>query len=104
MRKLVIVMALLGCLPGCVPATIVEADGPRVTYAWNSTETELSRVYQPGDLLLRLLECPAAADASDDYHRRPAHHDLRLRPAADHAVRAVAGGQARSTGSEGSAR
>jgi hypothetical protein len=45
MRKPVTVIALLGCLAGCVPARIVEADGPRVTYAWNSKETELSRVY-----------------------------------------------------------
>ena len=33
-------------LPGCVPAKIVEADGPRVTYSWNAQDTELSRVYQ----------------------------------------------------------
>jgi hypothetical protein len=45
MRRLVTTMALLGCLAGCIPARIVEADGPRVTYAWNDKETELSRVY-----------------------------------------------------------
>lgn len=45
MRKLVTIMALLGCLPGCVPAKIVEADGPRVTYTWNGNETKLDKVY-----------------------------------------------------------
>ena len=45
MRKLVGTLGLVGSLTGCVPATIVANDGPRVTYAWNGDETRLDRVY-----------------------------------------------------------
>lgn len=41
-------MAVLGggvLLCGCIPAKIVENDGPLVTYAWKSDETSLDRVY-----------------------------------------------------------
>jgi hypothetical protein len=49
MRQLAGTLALLGCLAplaGCIPARIVETNGPRVTYAWNAGETDLSRVFQ----------------------------------------------------------
>lgn len=45
MRKLVGTLGLVGLLTGCVPASIVANDGPRVTYAWNGDETSLDRVY-----------------------------------------------------------
>ena len=38
--------AALVALAGCIPARIVESDGPVVTFAWSSAETSLDRVYQ----------------------------------------------------------
>ncbi len=41
-------MAILGggvLLCGCIPAKIVDSDGPQVTYSWKSGETSLDRVY-----------------------------------------------------------
>ena len=32
-------------LGGCIRASIVEADGPRVTYSWSKADTSLDRVY-----------------------------------------------------------
>jgi hypothetical protein len=50
MHNLAATVALAACLAplagGCMPARIVSADGPRVTYAWNASETTISRVYQ----------------------------------------------------------
>ncbi len=46
MRRLAYAIILLGCLPGCIPAKIVEADGPQVTYSWNGQDTELNKVYR----------------------------------------------------------
>jgi hypothetical protein len=50
MRNLAATIALVACIAslagGCAPARIVAADGPRVTYAWRSSETSISRIYQ----------------------------------------------------------
>jgi hypothetical protein len=45
MRGLTAILGVLVPLAGCIPAKIVEADGPRVTFAWSSADTSLDRVY-----------------------------------------------------------
>ena len=45
MRGLTAILSF-SMLAGCIPAKIVESDGPRVTYAWSSADTSLDRVYQ----------------------------------------------------------
>jgi hypothetical protein len=45
MRGSFIILAILMPVAACIPATIVESDGPRVTFAWNSADTSLDRVY-----------------------------------------------------------
>ena len=45
MRGSIIIQAMLVLLVGCIPAKIVESDGPRVTFAWSSADTTLDRVY-----------------------------------------------------------
>jgi hypothetical protein len=45
MRNLLLVVGSLLALGACIPAKIVEADGPRVTFAWSSADTSLDRVY-----------------------------------------------------------
>ena len=45
MRKAILVLGVLLPMAACIPAKIVEADGPRVTYAWSSADTTLDRVY-----------------------------------------------------------
>ncbi len=45
MRNAIVVTVGLLALGACIPAKIVESDGPRVTYAWSSADTSLDRVY-----------------------------------------------------------
>jgi hypothetical protein len=45
MREAIGVVVVLLPLAACIPAKIVEADGPRVTYSWSSADTSLDRVY-----------------------------------------------------------
>src|SRR3954453_7377273 len=45
MRILVGVLGIPLALAGCIRALIVEADGPRVTYAWSKADPSLDRVY-----------------------------------------------------------
>ena len=45
MRILFGILGTALALAGCIRASIVEADGPRVTYAWNKADTSLDRVY-----------------------------------------------------------
>ena len=45
MRGLAVFLSIY-LLAGCIPAKIVEADGPIVTFAWNSADTSLDRVYR----------------------------------------------------------
>lgn len=45
MRILFGILGLALALAGCIRASIVEADGPRVTYAWSKADTSLDRVY-----------------------------------------------------------
>jgi hypothetical protein len=45
MRKAILALGILVPSAGCIPAKIVEADGPRVTFAWSSADTSLDRVY-----------------------------------------------------------
>lgn len=45
MRKAILLLGAALPLAGCIPAKIVEADGPKVTYAWSSADTSLDRVY-----------------------------------------------------------
>ena len=45
MRNAIAVLGILPLLGACIPAKIVEADGPRVTYQWSSKDTSLDRVY-----------------------------------------------------------
>jgi hypothetical protein len=40
-----VLVTLLPLAAGCIPARIVEADGPVVTFAWSSADTSLDRVY-----------------------------------------------------------
>lgn len=37
-------LAATAPLAGCTPARIVEAEGPRVTYAWDAERTTIARV------------------------------------------------------------
>lgn len=41
----IIPLAILLPLAACIPAKIVESDGPKVTFAWSSADTSLDRVY-----------------------------------------------------------
>ncbi len=86
MRKAILVLGVLLPLAACIPAKIVEADGPRVTFAWSSADTSLDRVYS-----LAINYCDgwnAPPQAGGRHGRRAAAHlDLRLRAAADPAVR-----------------
>ena len=45
MREAILGLGVLLVLAACIPAKIVEADGPRVTFAWSSADTSLDRVY-----------------------------------------------------------
>jgi hypothetical protein len=45
MREAILTLGILLVLAACIPAKIVEADGPRVTFAWSSADTSLDRVY-----------------------------------------------------------
>ena len=45
MRSAMVVVGMLPLVAACIPAKIVEADGRRVTYQWNSADTTLDRVY-----------------------------------------------------------
>jgi hypothetical protein len=45
MRILIGILGIPLALAGCIRASIVEADGPRVTYAWSKADTSLGRVY-----------------------------------------------------------
>ena len=42
---LVILAGTAPLLAGCIPARIVEAEGKRVTFAWDARETEIARVH-----------------------------------------------------------
>jgi hypothetical protein len=44
MRKAVLALITLP-LVGCIPARIIDSDGPRVTFAWSAADTSLDRVY-----------------------------------------------------------
>ena len=71
MRNPVAILALLAGLVGCVPATIVEADGPKVTYSWSSKDTELKRVYSLAISYCDYWNAPArlmADDIAGDQH------------------------------------
>src|SRR4051794_41132811 len=45
MRILIGILGIPLALAGCIRASIVEADGPRVPYAWSKADTSLDRVY-----------------------------------------------------------
>jgi hypothetical protein len=45
MRNAILALSGVLALGACIPAKIVEADGPRVTFAWSSADTSLDRVH-----------------------------------------------------------
>ena len=63
MRTLAATLATLSALSlvtGCTRATIVESQGPRVTYAWNSEQTNLQAVFRLAMNYCQPWNAPAA--------------------------------------------
>ena len=86
MRILFGMLGITLALGGCIRASIVEADGPQVTYCLEQGGHQPRPGLQPRDQLLRRLERAAEADRRPD--RRPAAHlDLQVRAPPHPAVR-----------------
>lgn len=75
MRTLAAILALLTAatlLVGCTPARIVEAQGPRVTYAWSAERTTIARVNRLAISYCSRWNAPPwllADEVDGNYHR-----------------------------------